>query len=324
MSADTRSGPRVTAGHPLLVHFRHVRVAAAPRGRLVPGIGIARGGSPVRSRGAPSGHPGTNDDGGHAATPPFGRLAPARATNVRYMHLASQMAVAPGFHRGGSMQRTGRLAGMVGAAAAVVLMSAGPAAAAAPTKFTFSTSGVSADAVFTNAPSDYNLVPGKVYTDVFVYAADQATKSDGTRYEEDFAFVDAYSYKIDRRGNYISVSSSFGFAGNDQVSFSGDARRLSTATLTARVDMHTCDERACTPAGVTDVSVSWSGTGSTSTFKGTYRTSDPGQFTSTGRFSGTSRQATASGTVPVLGSSSAVYGSISSGTYTDRTICHAC
>ena len=222
------------------------------------------------------------------------------------------------------MTTISRLVGLVAAAAATVLMSAGPAAAAAPSKFTFSASGVSADAVFTNAPSDYNLVPGQVYTDVFVYAADEAVKSDGTRYEADFAFVDAYSYKIDRRGNFINVSSSFGFAGNDQVAFSGDARRLSTATLNARVEMQTCDERSCTSAGVSEVNVSWSGTGATSTYKGTFRTNDPGQFVASGRFSGSSRQATATGTVPVLGSGSAVYGSISSGSYTDRTICHAC
>jgi hypothetical protein len=88
--------------------------------------------------------------------------------------------------------------------------------------------------------------------------------------------------------------------------------------------MQNCDERSCTAAGTSEVTVTWTGTGATSTYKGSYRTSDPGQFTSTGRFSGTSRQASASGTVPVLGSSSAIYGSIFSGTSTDRTICHAC
>jgi hypothetical protein len=217
-----------------------------------------------------------------------------------------------------------RLVGLLAAGVATVALSASPAAAAAPSKFTFSTSGLSADAVFTNAPADNSLVAGRVYTDVFVYAADQASKADGTRYEEDFAFVDVYSYKIDRRGNYVNVGSSYGFAGNDDVAFSGDSRKLASATLTARVPMQNCDERSCTAAGTSEVTVTWTGTGATSTYKGSYRTSDPGQFTSTGRFSGTSRQASASGTVPVLGSSSAIYGSIFSGTSTDRTICHAC
>lgn len=217
-----------------------------------------------------------------------------------------------------------RLAGVVAAGCATALLTASPALAAAPSKFTFSTSGVQAEAVFSNAPTDGNLVAGRVYTDVFVYGADQATKADGTSFQEDFAFVDVFSYKIDRRGNFVNVSSSFGFAGNDQVAFSGDARGLSSASLTAQVELQTCTERGCTAAGTEQVSVSWTGTGPTTTFKGSSRTNDPGQFTSSGRFTGSSRQATASGTVPVLGTGSAVFGAISSGTSTDRTVCHAC
>lgn len=240
------------------------------------------------------------------------------------MVLASRAAAGSELAPGEAMRTTRRIAAVMTAAVATLAISAPPASAAAPTKFTFSTSGVSAEAVFTDAPADYNLVPGRVYTDVFVYAADQATKADGTRYAEDFAFVSAYSYKIDRRGNYTTVASSFGFAGNDDVAFSGDSRRLTSATLTARLQMESCNERSCTSAGTSDVTVTWTGTGATTTYKGSYRTNDPGQFTSTGRFSGTHRQATADGTVPVLGSANAIYGSISSGTYTDRTICHNC
>lgn len=216
------------------------------------------------------------------------------------------------------------VAGVIAAATAALVMTAAPAGAAAPAKFTFSSSGVSADAVFSNAPMDSGLVAGKVYTDVYVYAADQANTEDGMTYTDDFAFVDVFSYKIDRRGNFSPVSSSFGFAGGDDVTFTGDARRLSTATLTARVDMQKCDERACTSTGTSDVSVTWSGTGATTTYRGTVRTNDPGQFHTSGRFSGTERQATATGTVPVLGNTSAVFASIRSGTDTQRTICHAC
>lgn len=222
------------------------------------------------------------------------------------------------------MKPSTRMTGLAAAAVATLVAVGSPASAAAPAKFTFSSTGVSADAVFTNAPADEPLIAGRVYTDVFVYAADQATKSDGTRYSEDFTFVDAYSYKIDRRGNYVPVSSSFGFAGNDEVDFSGDARRLSSATLTARVQMQSCNERTCTSSGVADIAVTWTGSGATTTYKSSYRSNDPGQFTSTGRFTGNSRQAAATGMVPVLGQANSVYGSISSGTYTDRTICHAC
>lgn len=214
--------------------------------------------------------------------------------------------------------------GMVAAATAALVMTAAPAGAAAPAKFTFSTSGVSADAVFTNAPMDSDLVAGKVYTDVFVTAADQASTENGTTYTDDFAFVDVFSYKIDRRGNFTPVSSSFGFAGGDDVAFNGDARRLSTATLTARLDMQKCNAQGCASTGVSDVSVTWSGTGATTTYRGTVRTNDPGQFHTSTRFNGTERQATASGSVPVLGNADAVFASIRSGTDTSRTICHAC
>lgn len=61
--------------------------------------------------------------------------------------------------------------------------------------------------------------------------------------------MDVYSYKVDRRGNDSTVSSSFGFAGNDEVDSAGDGRRLSTATLAARVGMHQSGEWACTSAG---------------------------------------------------------------------------
>lgn len=222
------------------------------------------------------------------------------------------------------MNGSTRMTGLAAAAVAALVVAGSPASAAAPTKFTFSSTGVSADAVFTNAPADEPLVPGQVYTDVFVYAAEQASKSDGTRYSEDFAFIDAYSYKIDDGGEYIPVSSSFGFAGNDDVDFTGD-RRLTSAALTARVQMQTCDEQdGCTDGGVADIALTWTGSGATTKYKSSYRTSDPGQFTSSGRFTGTSRQASATGTVPVMGHAGSVYGSISSGTYTDRTICHAC
>lgn len=198
------------------------------------------------------------------------------------------------------------------------------ASAAAPSKFSFSSSGVSADAAFTNAPVDGPPVVGKVYTDVFVAAADSATTVDGTTFSDDFAFVDVFSYKIDRRGQFVQVSSSFGYAGNDDVTFVGDAKRLSSASLTADVAMSSCNERGCTDAGTSQVSVTWSGNGATTTYRGTVRTNEPGQFTSSGKFSGTSRGASATGTVPALGSATAVWASISSGSQTERTICHAC
>ena len=210
------------------------------------------------------------------------------------------------------------------AAAATLLLGMQPAAAAAPEKHTYSSSGVYADATFSNAPADGNLTVGKVYTDVFVHANDETGTFDGQPYSGDSVYVDAWSYKLDRRGNFVDVSSSFGFASADKVDFTGDAARLSTASVSAVVDMQTCNARGCKSAGTSNVTVTWTGSGATTTHRSSFRSSTPGQFSSNGHFSGTSRGASATGTVPVLGQSSSVHASIGSGTWTDRTICHAC
>lgn len=222
------------------------------------------------------------------------------------------------------MRAARRVLTTIATAAALAAMTMTPASAAGATTFTFSGSGPSADAVFSNAPTDGAPVAGRVYTDVLVYAADQTVTADGTTYTDDFAFVDVFSYKFDRRGAFVPVSSSFGQAGGDQVTFTADGKRLATASLTAQVPMQSCTSRGCTDAGTATVSVTWTGTGATTTYKSSFRTNDPGQFLSTGRFSGTSRGASATGSVPVLGNASALFASISSGTWTERTICHGC
>ena len=119
------------------------------------------------------------------------------------------------------------------------------------------------------------------------------------------------------------MSSSFGEAGGDQVTFTADGKRLATASLTAEVAMQSCTARGCTGRHHDRVG-----------HLDRQRPDDdlqeqlphqrPGQFHSTGRFSGSSRMASATGTVPVLGNTEAVFASISSGRWTDRTICHGC
>jgi hypothetical protein len=222
------------------------------------------------------------------------------------------------------MRAARRVLTTIATAAALAAVTMTPASAAGPTKFTFSGSGLSADAVFSDAPTDAAPVAGRVYTDVFVYAADETITADGTTYTDDFAFVDVFSYKFDRRGALVPVSSNFGQAGGDQVTFTADGKRLATASVTADLTLQSCTARGCTDAGTTTLSVTWTGNGATTTSKSSFRTSDPGQFQSTGRFSGSSRMASATGTVPVLGNAAAVFGSISSGTWTERTICHGC
>lgn len=222
------------------------------------------------------------------------------------------------------MRAARRVLTTIATAAALAAMTMTPASAAGATKFTISGSGLSADAVFSNAPTDGAPVAGRVYTDVLVFGADDTVTADGTTYTDDFAFVDVFSYKFDRRGALVPVSSLSGAAGGDQVSFTADGKRLATASLTAEVAMQSCTSRGCTDAGTATVSVTWTGNGATTTYKSSFRTNDPGQFFSTGRFSGTSRGASATGSVPVLGNASAVFASISSGTWTERTICHGC
>lgn len=222
------------------------------------------------------------------------------------------------------MRAARRILSTIAAAATLAAVTASPAAAASPTKFTFSTTGLSADAVFSNAPVDGPPVVGKVYTDVFVFGADETTTADGTSHLHDFAFVDVFSYKIDRRGALVPVSSSFGTAGGDQVTFTADSKWLSTASLTAEVALESCTAKGCKSAGTTTVSVTWTGNGPTTTFRGNVRTNDPGQFHFTGRFSGSARGASATGTVPGLGNAEAMFATISSGTWTERVICHGC
>jgi hypothetical protein len=212
----------------------------------------------------------------------------------------------------------------IAAAVTVATLTAATPAAAGTTNFSVSGRGLSADAVFSNFPENGNPVTGTVYTDVFVFAADEATTIDGTTYSDDFVFVDVFKYKIDWRGRLVPVSDRSGEASGDQVTFTGDARKLTTASVTARVPMETCTPTGCSPSGTASISVTWTGEGPTTTFKSSYRTNDPGQFLASGRFTGTSRMASATGSVPALGNDTALFASISSGKWTDRTICHGC
>ena len=210
------------------------------------------------------------------------------------------------------------------AALTVATLTATTPAAAAPLTFTVSMKGLSAEAAFSNFPTNGTPVPGRVYTDVFVFTADEATTVDGTTFTDDFAFVDVFKYTFDRRGFPVLVSDRSGQASGDRVTFTADSRKLTTASLTARVPMETCTETGCSPSGTATISVTWTGDGPTTTFKSSYRTNDPGQFHASGRLTGTSRMATARGSVPVLGNATAIYGSITSSKSAERTICHGC
>ena len=97
------------------------------------------------------------------------------------------------------MRAARRVLTTLATATALAAVTMAPASAAGPTTLTFSGNGLSADAVFSDAPIDSSPVAGRVYTDVFVFAADETVTANGTTYTEDFAFVDVFSYKFDQR-----------------------------------------------------------------------------------------------------------------------------
>ena len=94
------------------------------------------------------------------------------------------------------MRAARRVLTTIATAAALAAVTMTPASAAGPTKFTFSGSGLSADAVFSNAPTDSAPVAGRVYTDVFVFAADETITADGTTYTGDCFVVSSSVQKL--------------------------------------------------------------------------------------------------------------------------------
>lgn len=221
------------------------------------------------------------------------------------------------------MQLTARrLASTISAllAAATLTLTAATPASAAPNGFSFSTKGLSADAFFSDLPQSTAPVAGQVYTDVFISAADQAVTSDGQRFDDRFVLLDIYSYTFDRRGNFVPVSARFGVAGGDAVTLTGD-RRLTSAALSAQVELQSCDDRRCSPAGTTSVSATWTGTGETTRVVGSFRVSSR-SFSYHGRVNGSSRQASASASIPGVSTGPSLFASLFYGSSSERYICH--
>ncbi|HYU50947.1 MAG TPA: hypothetical protein VEO91_13580 [Candidatus Limnocylindria bacterium] len=211
------------------------------------------------------------------------------------------------------------------AAAASLLMAgvlATPASAAPAGQFRFSTSGPGVDGFWSTFPADGNYVANVVYTDTFVSAAEQAIEEDGTTFTDKFAFVDIFSYKIDRRGNFVFVSDTFGFAAGDDVSLSV-ARDLSSASLKATVALSTCTERTCSDAGTGQLAGKWVATGPAVRVNGTTTITSPG-FTETVRQKGTFRDASAVGSLDGAAFGASLYADINNTSFSDHFICHGC
>jgi hypothetical protein len=210
-------------------------------------------------------------------------------------------------------------------ALAALLLTAMPVAAAG-NAFHFSATGNGAEAGWTTLPADGIPVTNVVYTDTFLFTSEQAVKSDGEVFTDKFLFIDQFSYKIDRRGNFIFVGETFGFAGGGDVTLSVD-RQLTSASVTASVALQTCtvDRRGnftCADAGIGSVAASWSGQGDIIRQSGTFHVGSKG-FTQNSQFRGSFRNATASGSLngADIGGSQ-FFADIFSSTSRDVFICH--
>jgi hypothetical protein len=210
-------------------------------------------------------------------------------------------------------------------ALAALLLPAMPVAAAGNT-FHFSATGKGAEAGWTTFPADGIPVTNVVYTDTFLFTADQAVKADGEAFSDKFLFIDQFRYKFDRSGNFIFVSQTFGFAGGDDVNLSVNSK-LTSASVTASVALQTCtvDRRGnftCADPVNGSVDASWTGQGDIIRINGVFHVGSKG-FTQNSHFRGSFRNATASGSLngAAIGGSQ-FFADIFSTTSRDVFICH--
>jgi hypothetical protein len=209
----------------------------------------------------------------------------------------------------------------------LTLVVAASPAQAAGNAFHFSVRGPGAEAFWSTFPTQGAPEPGVVYTDTYLQTAAQAVREDGTRFEDKFLFIDQFSYTVDRRGNFVFVSETFGFASGADVNLTVDARRLTAASVTANVALTTCTEErgefVCVDAGTATVHAAWTGTGElvrvSETFRATSKT-----FTEVFRFRGTFRDATATGGMNGTDFGTSQFADIFNASSADLFVCHGC
>ena len=210
-------------------------------------------------------------------------------------------------------------------ALAALLLPAMPVAAAG-NAFHFSATGKGAEAGWTTFPADGIPVTNVVYTDTFLFTAEQAIKADGEVFSDKFLFIDQFSYKFDRSGNFIFVGETFGFAGGSDVNLSVNSK-LTSASVTASVALQTCtvDRRGnftCADAGIGSVAASWSEQGGLIRSNGVSHFGSPGS-TQNSHFRGSFRNAIASGSLNgAIIDGSPFFADIFSSTSRDVFICH--
>jgi|RhiMetdeSRZDD1v2_1073273.scaffolds.fasta_scaffold1026006_1 hypothetical protein len=209
----------------------------------------------------------------------------------------------------------------------LALVVAASPAQAAGNAFHFSVKGPGAEAFWSTFPTQGEPQPGVVYTDTYLQTAAQAVREDGTRFDDKFLFIDQFSYKFDRRGNFIFVSETFGFASGNDVNLTVDARRLTTASVTATVALTTCTEEhgefVCVDAGTATVHAAWTGTGELLRVSDTFRVTSK-TFTEVSRFRGTFRDATATGGLNGTDFGTSQFADIFNASSADLFVCHGC
>jgi hypothetical protein len=197
------------------------------------------------------------------------------------------------------------------------------AAPAATSSFHFKSRGPGAEAFWSTFPFDAEPVPNQEYTDTFLFTSQEAVRADGTRFEDRFLFIDRFTYKFDRRGNFIFVSETFGFASGDDVALSVDPK-LNSASVEAIVALETCDENfTCMDAGTAVVAASWTGVGDVAKVseRFTFKTKTfMEKFTFRGRF----RDATATGQFAGEDLGESLFADIFNATSSELFICHNC
>lgn len=214
-----------------------------------------------------------------------------------------------------------RVATAAAAATSLLLAAASPAGAATTTE-RYSTQGVGASVFSSTAPADGQLLPGVTYTDTFLDAGEQATRANGQQLVSSFAFVDRFSYRVTRSGRFEVVSSVSGFAGPESVTFTGD-RKLAGASVTGSIPTVSCTETACTESAPIAVDVTWTGTGAVARVSGRFSYKDgTTSFSSTSR--GTQRQASVTGSIGGVPLGDVLFAGLTSGTSTDKFLCHRC
>ena len=203
-----------------------------------------------------------------------------------------------------------------GLAVAGLVATGGSAQAAAP-KFSYTTSGLSGAAWFTDFPGQPEA--GTVYHDTLVNAGYSATKDDGTKSDGSWAYVQTFSYSFDQSGSWTLVGQTTGYADGASVTFAAD-KKLSTATLSAAVPFTTCDaDGNCVDDGTRTVTTAWTGVGDVSR-SDSRSTEHDGCTTTTMRSKGSQRAASASSS-PFGDASQAL---LSDGSFSQRTMWSHC